>query len=354
MEQNLTLSDIVREPALQVRERLDEQWVAELADLYRGQHEVAAIEAVFDGARFLLTDGWHRYEAQLRAWGADAVVAVSVIDASKSVDPMSIAKTRAAMANRDGGLRRTDGDKKRAVLLLRSTPAGRKMTHDEIAKRVGVVRSWVTRILGAAESDVRTNIGTTNDNISGNAPRAGVAALWAQIDAALQTDPGKADEHHAQDLKCHRAVVGRRRSVLGLPKSDPSRHKDNTARLALAEDLRGNPDQGSMLLAKKHGVSPPTVAKTRDSLGLPPMPRGGKRLAPTSAPVNPKRSDDPREQGAEVMPARPAKRSDFVTDTLRAFERATMAERNDAVIAILRRWPELAEERTEQGSMVLQ
>lgn len=373
MERNLTLSDIVRDPSLQARESLDESWVAELADLYRGNHEIAPIEAVYDGARYLLTNGWHRLKAQEIAWGADALIAVSVIDASGVDDPMSIAKTRAAMANREGGLRRTEGDKRRAIHLLRSTSAGRKMTHDEVAKRVGVSRSWVTRVLDGG--DVRTNIASTATTAYyGGAPRPSIAALWEQVDAALQADPGKADAHHAQDLDCHATVVRKRRAALGLPKSDPTRHRENPARQAVIEDLKSDASQGVRELSKKHGVARETVSKAREELGLPPPQHGGYRprktesgaTAEPSAPVNPRRTDDPREQGVEIMAARPLVpparvHADKAIEMIQAFERASPLDRQTLVTAIHRRWPEYIrnaieearEQETEQRAEVL-
>lgn len=337
MQQNLALSSIVRDPSLQTRERLDEEWIAELSDLYRGNHEIAAIEVVFDGARYLLTDGWHRIEAQFRAWGADAVIAVEIIDASTTDDPLSIAKTRAAMGNREGGLRRTDGDKRKAVILLRSTPAGRKMTHDEISKRVGVSRPWVTRLLSEAEGDVRTNIDSGN-----NVPRqSSVAALHAQVDAALRAAPDKANSQHATELKCHRQVIAARRTALGLPRSGLAQRNDPARREAMVEDLRQNPEHGTVALANKHGVSARAVAKARDELGLPPKPPGPPRGSPPSAPVNPKRSDDPREQGQEILPSRPppSRRSDAVTDFMQRFEVAERLDQQTIATALYNRWP---------------
>ncbi len=337
MQQNLALSSIVRDPLLQVRERLDEGWIAELADLYRGNHDIEAIEAVFDGARYLLTDGWHRITAQEQAWGADTVVAVEIIDASGNDDPMAIAKTRAAMGNCTGGLRRTDSDKRRAALLLRSTPAGRKMTHDEIAKRIGVSRSRVTQIL-SAESEVSVNAGNVNKDGS-----ARQAPLWSQVDAALKASPAKADARHAEELKCSRQVVANRREVLGLPKSDGNMRHGASNRDSMIEDLRRDPNQGSVALAEKHHTSSRAVAKARESLGLPARKPGGQPNTPPSAPVNPNRNDDAREQGAEVLASRPppSRKPDIVTDIMQRLERADRIERQAVVVAIYKRWPEL-------------
>jgi hypothetical protein len=345
MEQNLTLSDIVRDPALQVREHLDETWIAELADLYRGLHTIASVEVVFDGERHLLTDGWHRIAAMVIAWGADAVIAVDVIDASGTDDPMTIAKTRAAMANRGAGLRRTEGDKKRAILLLRSTPAGRKMTHDEIAKRIGVDRSHVSKTLSAAENVTSHN----NDNFAANGPKPHVAALWAQVDAALRADPGKPNARHATDLDCDIGVVRRRRAALGLDKSDTKRWREDSPRETIVAELARDPGRTNVAIAELTGACKETVGKVRKEMGIQAAPRGPRpKDAPPSAPVNPKRTDDAREQGAEVIPARPPKRADVVTDMMQLFERSDRVDRQAFIAAVYRRWPEYIRNAVEE------
>ncbi len=358
MEQNLAFADVVLDPILQVRECLDETWIVELADLYSGSHTLPPLQVVFDGRRYLLTDGWHRHEAIRRAWGATAVIAVVVVDASHAADPMAVAKMWAAVSNRDAGLRRTDGDKRRAVLLLRSTPDGRKMTHDEIAKRVGVSRSRVTQILSAAEVDVSANI-AGNSSVC-NGPRGSRVALWSQIDAALRNDPGKPDSHVARDIGCDDTTVRKRRAALGLPKSDSKRWRDDNPREAIAEALRETPDASNAAIAEAVGANAHTVSKVRADLGMEPSrahgnkyTKGKERTEPPSAPVNPKRADDPREQKVEVIPARPARRADFATNMLQAFERVSHNDRCEAFAAILRRWPELADEHDAQEETVV-
>lgn len=317
---------------------------------------------VFDGRRYLLTDGWHRHEAIRRAWGTTAVIAVVVVDASHAPDPMAVAKMWAAVSNRDAGLRRTDGDKRRAVLLLRSTPDGRKMTHDEIAKRVGVSRSRVTQILLAAEVHVSANIaGNSSSVYSGVRPSR--VALWTQIDDALRADPGKPDSQHARDIGCDDTTVRKRRAALDLPKSDSKRWRgDDSPRGAIAAALREMPDASNAAIAEVVGSHPQTVSKVRADIGMEPShargakhTKGKERGEPPSAPVNPKRDDDPREQKVEIMPARPPRRADFATNMLQAFERVSHNDRCEAFAAILRRWPELADEHdAHEETVVLQ
>ena len=361
MEQNRTLSAIVCDPSLQVRECLDETWVVELSDLYRGNHAMPPITVVFDGTRDLLVDGWHRIEAQRRAWGPDAVIAVVVIDASVSPDPMAVAKMRAAMANREAGLRRTEGDKRRAVLLLRSTPEGRKMKHEEIAKCVGVSRSRVTQILSEGDTAPQVSANTSN-NLYGGAPRPDVAALWKQIDDALKEDTSRPDSQIARDVGCTRFTVASRRDVLGLPKSDPKRWREDSSRTPIEAELKRDPAQSNKAIAAKTGGAPETVSKIRDELGL------GKSSArnqhtpaapPPSAPVNPKRTDDPREQGAEVLPLRPppSRKSDVLTEIMQRFERADRLDQQTIATALYNRWPHFFLNAIEEGreeSAVLQ
>jgi predicted CoA-binding protein len=64
--------------------------------------------------------------------------------------------------------------------------------------------------------------------------------------------------------------------------------------------------------------------------------------------VNPKRTDDAREQGAEVIPARPPKRSDKLLDQQQAFDRLDRVDQQAFVTWVYRRWPEYIRNAVEE------
>jgi transposase-like protein len=110
--QYLSLSQITRDPRCQPRCQVSQAHVLDLLeDLEAGLDEFPPLVVFDDGRRrYLLADGWHRAEAYLRH-GRKAVPV--------EVRPGGLREARlyAASCNKDGVLRRTPQDKRRAVLL---------------------------------------------------------------------------------------------------------------------------------------------------------------------------------------------------------------------------------------------
>jgi hypothetical protein len=59
---------------------------------------------------------------------------------------VEMAKLFAASANAAHGLRRTAGDKRRAIEMVLSTADGRRWSQERIAKHCKVVQSWVSDV----------------------------------------------------------------------------------------------------------------------------------------------------------------------------------------------------------------
>lgn len=122
----------------QPRAMIDEQIVAEYADLYREGVELRPVTVFFDGVAYWLADGFHRYWARKR------------IDAQDIVAEVHEGTLRDAIlfsvgANATHGLRRTNADKRKAVLTLLEDDEWSQWVDSEIARQCRVNRSTVTR-----------------------------------------------------------------------------------------------------------------------------------------------------------------------------------------------------------------
>ena len=138
----VALSDLRLDGGAQIRDGLAEAWVEELADLYRDGHDLPPGEAVRDpDGNLWLWDGYHRLEAKRRAIGDGAGFEVHIREGD-----VHLARFLAAMANKHG-LPRTQGDKRRAILLARQTPDGAKMSVRELARHCGVSKSYVSLVM---------------------------------------------------------------------------------------------------------------------------------------------------------------------------------------------------------------
>jgi len=303
----IEIDSIITNEGTQVREKLDEAWVLELMELYRDEHEIEPILVAIevkrqDGGTFVdgrawLVDGFHRLEAQRRlGW----TTAKATVRAGTNVT-LDFARMLAAEANKNGRPLQP-GDKRRAVLMARSTSEGAKMGVRELARHCGVAKSYVDRILGDGECPLGdTSCRSSNRSEAAAGPRH--AQLHQRAEALLRADPGRTDTSIAVELDCDERVVRNRRRAMGLPKSDPSRWRPAPQRDAAEALLRNHPEWTNAKVAESSGSSPETVARLRDKLGIPSRRRGpAPKDAAPSAP--PRKGGDVRD-AAEVLQAHP-------------------------------------------------
>lgn len=119
--------DIVMNHDLQPRERINESLIEEYIVAMSEGDVFPPIELVRDGDRLLLADGWHRLKAAIK-------LANETIFADIYPGGMAMAKIKSAGANARHGLRRSNGDKRRAVVLLLSDAEHRTLSDGAIAQ----------------------------------------------------------------------------------------------------------------------------------------------------------------------------------------------------------------------------
>lgn len=130
-------------PAIQMRLRLNDEALEEYTDLLRGAVEWPfdkPLEAVDDGERLWFWDGLHRRESIRRA-GWPGPVPVYVRPGTEA-DAILLA----AGANQSHGVRRTNADKRIAVLRLLRHPRWGEWSDAELARRAGVSDNFVGQL----------------------------------------------------------------------------------------------------------------------------------------------------------------------------------------------------------------
>lgn len=125
----------------QTRAQMNEQVVAEYADLYRdgGQLALPPVEVVEVGGRLRLVDGFHRVNAA-KAAGLERVMA----EVEQGSEQLCL--ERALSANSRHGLRRTKADKRRAVEIALSHEHYRTMSFRKVADLCGVHHDLVAKV----------------------------------------------------------------------------------------------------------------------------------------------------------------------------------------------------------------
>ena len=135
--QNLTLDQIRIDGGTQPRVAIDEQIVAEYAELYSTGVDLPPVTVFFDGATYWLADGFHRYWANKRI---DCEYVFADIHQGTQRDAI----LHSVGANADHGLRRTNADKRKAVLTMLEDEEWSGWSDSDIAKRCGVDHKTVS------------------------------------------------------------------------------------------------------------------------------------------------------------------------------------------------------------------
>lgn len=135
----INIADVRVNGGTQSRSSIDRGVVSDYAEAVRDGATFPPITVFFDGASYWLADGFHRYEAYSAAQVYD-------VPADIRQGTQRDAILFSVGANASHGLRRTNDDKRRAVLTLLNDPEWSAWPQKDIAKACGVSREYVSRL----------------------------------------------------------------------------------------------------------------------------------------------------------------------------------------------------------------
>lgn len=183
----LSIGSIRTDGGTQSRATLNDETTRDyMLDMLAGA-QFPPITVFYDGAEYWLADGFHRVQAARQA-------NIAEIEAQVIQGTRRDAVLHSVSANATHGLRRTNEDKRRAVLTLLTDPEWTKLSDREIARRANVSQPFVSA-LRAKQSD---NVITPSDEL---------AQLEADIERSLAQLPeeilemGRVLEHVRAALK---------------------------------------------------------------------------------------------------------------------------------------------------------
>jgi len=142
---SLKLDEIRTDGDTQPRVTLDDQLVREYAELYEAETALPPIVVFHDGSHYWLADGFHRYHAARQA-------NLARLECEVHKGTVDEARWYACAANQTHGQRRTNEDKRRAVLLALKHPKGAGLSDRQIAEHVGVTHPFVGKIRSEASN----------------------------------------------------------------------------------------------------------------------------------------------------------------------------------------------------------
>lgn len=143
---NLSIALINTDGGTQMRTDLRDDVVAEYAATIREGSDFPPVVVFHDGSKFWLADGFHRFHAY-RAAGAIEIPAEVRQGTKRDAVLFSVG------ANASHGLRRTNEDKRKAVLTLLNDKEWKSWPQAKIAQYCGVSREYVSRVSGTLSCD---------------------------------------------------------------------------------------------------------------------------------------------------------------------------------------------------------
>lgn len=148
---SVNIDKIRTDGGTQSRAAINEATVAEYADAMADPNTLfPPVIVYFDGREYWLADGFHR----LAAW---AQIGRAEIPAEIRQGDRRAAILHSVAANSTHGLRRTNEDKRRAVLTLLEDAEWSAWSDGEIARRCGVSREYVNRMRSSVTCDPITS-----------------------------------------------------------------------------------------------------------------------------------------------------------------------------------------------------
>ncbi len=137
----LSISQLRLDGGTQPRDQLNMIVIAEYAEAMRSGAEFPPVEAMYDGSDYWLWDGFHRVEAaRLNGDGAAS------LEANIRQGTRRDAVLASAGANVTHGQRRTNADKRRAVLALLADAEWSAWADNEISRRCAVSAGMVGQL----------------------------------------------------------------------------------------------------------------------------------------------------------------------------------------------------------------
>ena len=159
----LNLQNIRIDCGTQSRVTIDQETVSDYAEAIKNGSSFPAVLVYFDGVDYILADGFHRYHAHNKAGRAS-------IEAEVVNGTIRDAQLKATSVNAIHGLRRTNADKRKAVLTLLDDFEWSEWSNSEIARHCSVSAPFVAGLRDGEKETVKYTTPTGKEKTKVKAP----------------------------------------------------------------------------------------------------------------------------------------------------------------------------------------
>ena len=230
--EKIRLEKIKVDGDLQVRDKINEDAVREYAEVIREGGKMPPVTVFFDGKTYHLADGWHRFFAHKQA--AFAEIEAEVHDGSRR-DAILFAVS----ANDKHGLRRTNADKRRSVLVLLEDFEWSEWNNTKIAEVCGVSATFVDKIRKEMNTPTPTTRKVTRGGVEYEMDTSKMGRLSVRIDPPIPVVDEKEQkiEEMATEFKAIAEENEELKAKLAVKAMDASEEEKQSAQ-ELIDELR--------------------------------------------------------------------------------------------------------------------
>lgn len=187
----LNLQNIRIDCGTQSRVTIDQDAVGEYAESIKNGASFPPVLVYFDGVDYILADGFHRYHAHSKAGHAS-------IEADVVNGTIRDAQLKATSVNALHGLRRTNADKRKAVLTLLDDFEWSEWSNSEIARHCSVSAPFVAGLRDGEKETVKYTTPTGKETTKAKAPGRPVEKEEKE-EPVEDTEEGHLIEHLMQE-----------------------------------------------------------------------------------------------------------------------------------------------------------
>lgn len=184
--QIIPIEAIKRNGGTQQREGLNHEVVKEYADCMREGDRFPPVKVKYDGRNYWLTDGFHTTEA---AWS----IGKTEIEAVVTKGTLRDAILDSVGVNYNHGLRRTNSDKRRAVMTLLEDEEWKQWSDREIARKCKVSNTFVSKLrnefCNIQDDDKIITVNVDSDNQKNYKDKYGNVSQMNTDNIGLSTKP---------------------------------------------------------------------------------------------------------------------------------------------------------------------
>lgn len=214
---SINISEIAIDGGTQQREKINEEIVAEYAEAMKCGAKFTPVTLFFDGVQYWLADGFHRYHASKAAEMLD--ILADVREGTKRD-----ARLFSASANGTHGMRLSNADKRRSVLVLLLDKEWTQWTNRDISKHCHVSPAMVDKLrkeLGETKKPAAAKVPTVGTQSTEAAPVLEAVSELPKKEATQAPETATEDDYtEADELRDQVAGLQDILAVRGAPEEE--------------------------------------------------------------------------------------------------------------------------------------